>query len=227
MLQIGLDPYDTGRLSPFGDYGVAPFGPPLSSASLARRPEVEAAILGNSTIQHLNPVRLTRLTNLHFVSLSMQATGPLEQLAVGRWLVRHHDGKSAKSLAVLVIDIDTRWCRGDGTIELTHPFPFWLYSDSDLFYAANLVSLGTFSATARKVKTILGLKPPIWSNGYRDYDDTYNKTDLLGGIRGYELLGQNFAGMQYLKEFLTEVPADTLVILLHPPRYYFSLPASG
>jgi hypothetical protein len=168
--QVTLDPYNTGRLTPFGDYGIAPFRPSLSLASLARRPDVEAAILGNSTIQHLDPDRLTRLTGFRFISLSLPATGPIEQLAVGRWLVHHHDGRFDKALATLVIDIDARWCRGDGTIEQTFPFPFWLYSDDNLFYAVNLVGLRTFSAAAKKVKTILGLTPRLRGRGYRDYD---------------------------------------------------------
>lgn len=228
VIQVALDPYDTGRLVVFGGYGVPPFGPRLSSASLARRPDTEAAILGNSTIQNLDPVQLTKLTGRRFVSLSLPATGPIEQLAVGRWLMRHHDGKAGQPLSVLVIDIDARWCRGDGTIELTNPFPYWLYSDNDLIYAVNLVGLGTFGAVGKKLKAMLGQTRPHGDSGYHDYDRDWpwnTEADLRRGTDGYQLLGQNFAGMRHLQEFLPQVPPATLVILLHPPRYHTSIPA--
>jgi hypothetical protein len=230
IVQVALDPYDTGRFAVFGDYGVPPFGPQFSSASVARQRDTEAAMIGNSTMQHLDPVRLTALTGLHFVSLSLPATGPIEQLAVARWLVRHHDGRSTKPLGVLLIDIDTRWCRGDGTIELTNPFPYWLYADDDLAYVANLVSLGTFGAVGKKLKLMLGQSKPAHNAGYHDYDRDWpwhTAADLGSGTRRYELLGRNFAGVRLLKEFLPEVPAETLLILYRPPRYYTSLPVPG
>jgi hypothetical protein len=228
--QVALDPYDTGRLALFADYGVPPFGPRLSSASLARQPETEAATIGNSTIQHLNPTRLTALSGLRFVSLALPATGPIEQLAVARWLVRHHDGRAAKPLGAVVFGIDTRWCRGDGTIELSNPFPFWLYSDTHLIYAVNLVSLGTFGAVGKKLKLMLGWSEPMRGQGYHEYDSEWpwnTAADLRAGTQGYELFGHDFAGVRHLKEFLPGVPAETVVILLFPPRYYSSLPIPG
>jgi hypothetical protein len=42
---------------------------------------------------------------------------------------RHHPGTALRGM---VIGINQSWCRGDGQIELTNPFPFWLYADSAL-----------------------------------------------------------------------------------------------
>ncbi len=230
FVQIVLDPYDTGRFAPFGDFGVAAFGQRLTAASLARRPQVEAATLGNSTIQSLHPRRLRALTGHNFVSLALAATGPLEQMAVAHWLVKHHDGKSSPALRTLVIDIDSRWCRGDGMIELTNPFPFWLYGDRWLPYMGNLVSVGTFGAVGKKLRLMLGDLKPLRADGYRDYDMDFpwnTAEDLRAGMTRYAPNGKNFAGLRHLQEFLPELPATTLVILLFPPRYYTSIPKDG
>jgi hypothetical protein len=228
--EIVVDPYDTGRLTPFGEYGVPAVARRLSAAGLARRKDVDAAIIGNSTIQHLDPVRLKALTGLNFVSLALAATGPIEQLAVARWLVRHHDGKSRKPLVAIVLDVDTRWCRGDGTIELTNPFPFWLYADSDFTYAINLLGLDTLGAVGKKIRLMLGHGTPLRADGYFDYDSDWpwnTEADLRRGTENFETFGMNFAGADRLRKFLTEVPAQTLVVLLFPPRYYTALPVPG
>src|SRR5690242_16671919 len=45
-LLLALDPYDTGRYSLLPAHGVASFGQRLAFASVARRPDVDAAIIG-------------------------------------------------------------------------------------------------------------------------------------------------------------------------------------
>jgi hypothetical protein len=230
LVQLTVDPYDTGRFALFGDHGVPPFGQRLTAASLARRQDVQGATLGNSTIQHLDPVRLGELTGFPFVSLALAATGPIEQLAVARWLIRHHDGKRGAVLRALVIDIDTRWCRGDGTIELTNPFPFWLYSGSRLTYATNLVGFGTFGAVGKKLKLMLhlGHTQALRPDGYREYDSDWpwnTAIDLRKGMEDFHLFGENFAGAARLSAFLPELPPETVVILFFPPRYYAAIPA--
>src|SRR6476620_4503614 len=68
-LLLTLDPYDTGRFSLLPAHGVANFGQRLAFASVARRPDVDAAIIGNSTIQLIDPARLSRLIGHNVVSL--------------------------------------------------------------------------------------------------------------------------------------------------------------
>src|SRR5258707_13324971 len=76
-----LHPYDTGRFALFKSYGVPGFGQRFVAASLARAPDTQAAILGNSTMQLIDPGRLTEQTGWRFVSLTMTYTGPVEQIA--------------------------------------------------------------------------------------------------------------------------------------------------
>jgi hypothetical protein len=228
---IASDPYDTGVFGLFDGYGVPKYGQRLTDASLARRPAVEAAIIGNSTSQLIDPARLTTLTGLRFVSLAIPGTGPIEQLAVAHWLVRHHRGGDAKPLKVLVFGLDVSWCRGDGRLGLNNPFPFWLYSDSRLEYVAHLFSLKSFEAVGRKLKLMLGLDSPFRADGYRDYDEgEWDKSaaarQIAAGAGSFGTSGPgDFAAVGRLRDFLVEVPEGAAIVLLFVPRHQITLPS--
>jgi hypothetical protein len=89
---LALDPYDTGRFALFPSPGVPQFGQRLTAASVARRADADIAIIGNSTLQLLDPARLGAASGRRVVSLAIPGTGPLEQLAVADWFLGHHDG---------------------------------------------------------------------------------------------------------------------------------------
>ena len=165
VLVLVLDPYDTGRFALLPAYGVADFGPRLASASIARRQDVDAAIFGNSTVQLLDPARLSRLSGRNFVSLAVPGTGPVEQLALADWFRRHHRSQSA-----LVFGIDASWCTTADPTKLSHPFPFWLYSSDRFDYAVNMMRYKSFEAVLRRLKLLAGYERMAQSDGYRDYD---------------------------------------------------------
>jgi hypothetical protein len=227
---VSLDPYDTGRFSVLDGYGVANFGPRFTAVSLAREPTLEAAILGNSTSEMLDPTRLTTLTGLRFVSLAIHGTGPVEELAVAHWLVRHHQGNDGERLKALVIGLDNSWCRGDGQLEPLNPFPFWLYSDSRLAYVTNLVNLKAFEAVERRVKLLLGREPPFRADGYRDYDadkvwsPAVVARHFAAGTEGFDEIGPgDFVAADRLGYFFHELPSETAILLLFVPRHHSSL----
>jgi hypothetical protein len=231
---VVLDPYDTGRLSLFGGHGVPAFGQRLTAASVAREPAVEAALIGASTIQLIDPAALTALTALHFVSLAIPGTGPAEQLAVADWLARRHRGAEGKPLKAVVFGLDASWCRADGRLELLNPFPFWLYSDSMLDYVTSLVHLKTFDAAARKIKLLVGLEVPLAPDGYRDYEVGRTWTAeaasrQLAGPRYDPPVPEiiEFAAVPRLQRFLPELPASVRVVLIFLPRHHSGLPAPG
>src|SRR5690242_7716763 len=125
-LMLALDPYDTGRFSLFSEVGVPNFGPRLTAASRARRQEMDTAIIGNSTIQLIDPARLSSQSGRRAVSLTIPGTGPTEQLVIARYFLDHH---RASRLHALVFGIDGTWCAA--RLVLLNPFPFWLYDGSD------------------------------------------------------------------------------------------------
>jgi hypothetical protein len=234
-LLLALDPYDTGRLALLGEHGVPVLGQRLAAASLGRRPTVDTAIIGNSVMQLLAPQRLAAGGSIGVVQLTIPGTGPREQLVVAEWFRRHHPGAALRGL---VIGIDQTWCRGDGRIDLTNPFPFWLYADSALDYAAGLMSLKSFEAVARELKLLLGRAPPARADGYVDYEAGRVWEAAAVAARTAPPLGieapanpaappPDFAAAPLLRDFLARLPAATRVVLVFPPRHRHAIARPG
>ncbi|HWB49879.1 MAG TPA: hypothetical protein VG651_12275 [Stellaceae bacterium] len=227
----GLDPYDTGRFALLGEHGVPRFGQRLTGASLARAPDTEAAILGNSTMQLISPERLAALTGWRFVSLTMTFSGPTEQLAAARWLVRHHDGVHGAALKALVFGIDSSWCEADGKLDMAEPFPFWLYSDSAIEYLRSLINMRGVDAVVHKLRMMAGAEPPLRADGYSNFEPEYatheaaGAADLALGARPVAATGTgNFAAVPLLRDFLAIVPKTTSIAFVVVPHYYIDLP---
>jgi hypothetical protein len=232
---IGFDPYDTGRLGLAEGYGVpASLGPRLTAASTARAPAAEAAIIGNSTIELLNPARLSGMAAMRFVSLAIAGTGPTEQLAVADWFLAHHPAGSESPAKAIVFGLDRSWCEGDGRLEFANPFPFWLYSPHITDYVLGMLQLKTFESLNRKIDLMLGRSSALPADGYRDYEAGNVWTQaaaMQASARGEGPIAASdppdFAAVPLLQRFLRRLPVQTEVILVLPPRYISSLPPDG
>src|SRR4051794_27318645 len=162
-LVLIVDPYDSGRVGLLGIHGVDDISPRTANASRARDPQFDSAVIGNSTGQLLKPSELSRLTGLRFVQLTTPGTGPREQLAILDYFVRKHPAVGA-----LVIVMDSAWCARDP--ELQHPFPFWLYGESDIGFVGRLFSSRALTLTWRRIQIGLGLRRRTAPDGYWDYE---------------------------------------------------------
>src|SRR5690349_23734949 len=78
-LLLLIDPYDTGRFPSLGLVGVADHSMRTADASRGRDPRYNAAVIGNSTGQRLDPYRLSSETGLRFIQLSIPDVGPREE----------------------------------------------------------------------------------------------------------------------------------------------------
>ncbi len=87
---IAVDPYDTGKFGWLGIDGVDDRNTRTATASRARDPQFDSAVIGNSTAQMLNPAELSRATGLRFVQLYLTGGSPREQLAVLNFFLRNH-----------------------------------------------------------------------------------------------------------------------------------------
>lgn len=227
---LALDPYDTGRFSLLPARGVADFGPRLASAGIARRQDVDAAIFGNSTVQLLDPARLSRLSGHNFVSLAVPGTGPIEQLALADWFRRHH-----RSQPALVFGIDASWCTTHDPAELSHPFPFWLYSADRFVYAVSMMRYKSFEAVLRRLKLLAGYERMARPDGYRDYD-TDNPWHLpefrepAPQERPAETpiaAPDDFTAPPLLRQFFASLDPAARVVIVFPPRYTTAIPPPG
>lgn len=229
-LVLALDPYDTGRFSLLPAYRVADFGPRLASASIARQQHVNAAIVGNSTVELLDPGRLSRLSGYTVVSLAVPGTGPIEQLALAAFFRRHHPTGSA-----LVFGIDASWCTTDDPIKLSHPFPFWLYSADRFDYAVNLMRYKSFEAVLRRLKLLAGYERVARPDGYRDYDtgNPWHLPEFREPAEPKKPAGtpaaatDDFTAPALLGQFFARLDPAARVVLVFPPRYTRAIPPPG
>lgn len=220
---ITLDPYDSGRFALFGAHGVPHFGQRLADVSLGRQPQFDAAIIGNSTMQLIEPAHLA-VKGIHAVSLTIPGTGPLEQISIARWFVRHH-----KAPRMIVIGLDRRWCELARAPDLTHPFPFWLYGNDTGDYIVNMMSYQGLEHASRKIGLMLGKAKPLPADGYNNYQAAFvwdragfrkrlkepdqEEGDIIGAPP-YE-----FNAAPLLRDFLKSLPRATAVILAMPPEF--------
>lgn len=231
---ILIDPYDSGRFTPFDRPGVALYGQALTAASLGRQPEFTAAIIGNSTIQAVRPSDLDRGTGLRFVSLASPGTGPVEQSVIAEWFLRHHPTDGSDEARALVFGLDEGWCRSDGKLPIANPFPFWLYDPGAAAYLMGLLQLGSMQAVAGRLYILLGLKAPMQGDGYRPVDNGQVRNPAAAArafAAGYRRLDPrrpiDRAALPRMRKLLDEVPVAAAVVLVFPPRHYSSLPPPG
>jgi hypothetical protein len=213
-----IDPYDTGRFPTFMKPGVVDSGQRTSNASHARDPGFNAAVIGNSRGQMLDPAKLSELTGLSFVQLTTPASGSREQMTMLRYFMAHH-----RRVDAVVLDVDERWCTHDPSLPIILPFPFWLYR-GDPEYLANLLSTRAITFGARRIKMELGLVEPDDPRGYQDYE--------TGHVRNFRPrkqrpapkpavapLDKPFPAFDVLDPVLAELPAQTSVVFLMSPVY--------
>jgi hypothetical protein len=226
-LLLMVDPYDTGRFPSFGLVGIGDNSMRTADASRGRDPHFNAAVVGDSTGQRLDPYRLSQGSGFRFIQLSIPQLGPEEQLAMLHWVMENH-----KDYRALVIVTDPLWCSPDPNRPLDNPFPFWLYR-GDLEYLANVVSSKAVDRAVWRIEIALGVRQPVDPVGFTDY--------LRGGHRpeyetpppvtpealGEGPLSPGLPWVERLGEFLAGVPQNVRVVLVIPPVYYTALPETG
>ncbi len=216
---VVLDPYDTGRLTPFVKAGIPATGPRVSNVSRLRNPAFDAVIIGNSTIQQISPERLNAQTGRSFVQLSVPGTGPMEHVA----LIDHLVYRRGTAIKAVVLGLENSWCDASRSLRALHPFPFWLYDRNPLVYAGSLVRMDSLEFVPRRIRLLLGQEKPGRADGYWDYEGVgrYQPTGM-GELQALPIpsayRGQA-AATDSLRRVLRSLPSQTRLILVHPPVY--------
>lgn len=230
-----LDPYDTGRTPLALGPGVRAQGPRTAAASRGRDPAYDAAILGNSHVQLLQPEALRTRTGLAFVSLATPGTGPRETLALLDWFVRHRK----QPVRALVVGIDQYWCTPDPNLPVTRPFPFWLLSRSLSDYLVGLLRFGVLEELPRRLAYLVEHAPErARPDGYWDYGpdfaaqgDAAERVRRSGLAMRQERGGGNatgpFPAVSALADLLARIAPEAALVLLRPPTYVTALPVPG
>lgn len=225
-----IDPYGTGRVTLIDPPGVRSQGTRTEHASRARDHTFDSVLIGNSRMQAIHPEALTKLTGAKFASLTIPGTRPKEQLTIFDWFLRHRKTPPQ----VIVIGTDSFWCQGDHNLKTVNPFPFWLYEESALVYAAGLVRFNVLQEGFRRIQYALGGRDRARPDGYWDYDpiyvehghETHEKRQLLMEYQPQDVVNLTgiFPAIDILRTMMTKVPDETLVVLMMPPAFVTGQP---
>jgi hypothetical protein len=225
-LLLLIDPYDTGRFSGFPIVGTGDRTLRTAAASHGRDLSFNAAVIGNSTGQLIDPYRLHRETGLRFTQLAMAGTGPREQMTVMRWVISRHPTYDA-----LVIVTDPTWCTSDPDAPVAYPFPFWLYG-SNLNYLANVLSPKALDRAVYRVRIALGLLQRADPVAYFDYLTAVHPVFVPEPAPPAQSADASqplprFPWIERLDAFLTTLSPNVQVVLVMPPVYFTNLPQPG
>jgi hypothetical protein len=227
-----IDPYDTGYFpSPIGP-GVVDDNDLTSTVGRGRDGRFNAGIFGNSHGLLLDPSRLSIATGLSFVQLTMLGSGPRENMAVVEYFLRRHADARA-----IVIAADEMWCTHDPRLTRPdYPFPDWLFGDSRLRYAANMLSTRPFRLVRRRILLAMGRLAPIDPVGVAAYPSNWDWAHApnappqrhgvpLNGSPGQ--IDTSFPAIDRFATMLGGIADSVSVVVVLPPSYYMLLPAPG
>jgi hypothetical protein len=161
-----IDPYATGRLTWINHPVSFDTTASKSSVSRIRNPQFNAVVLGNSTLQTLDPHRLNALTSRAFSQVTVPGTGPMEQAAMLRYIARER----GSSINTIVLGLDLTWCDPAAMHRTKNPFPFWLYDDSLFRYAFGLFRADNLEALPRRLRVLTGRERPVRLDGFWNYE---------------------------------------------------------
>jgi len=228
-LMVVVDPYDSGKLGLLGIDGVDNRLTQITAASRARDLNFNAAILGNSTAQMIEPTELSRATGLRFVQLYMTGSAPSEQLAVLDFFLRHH-----KQVGALVIAADPGWCVHARPTEEGVPFPYWLYDRSVVTYAVRAISWQAIEQAFQRLSIGLGWRQRMNPDGFVSYEDIWPPGQFreIGwprdpGPAGSAETRAIFPEIAVLEKIVRKLPAETPIVIVVPPTFAATVPKPG
>jgi hypothetical protein len=224
---IAVDPYDSGKFGFLGIDGVDDRNTPTASASRARDPHFDSAIIGNSTALLLNPNPLSEATGLRFVQLSVVGGSPAEEMTVLDFFMRHH-----AHVGALVFVTDPSWCVHER--EKPRPFPDWLYDTGLIGYAGRLWSGAAIEHALQRVAIGLGLRKRIDPTGTFNSEDIWpaglflEKNTPADPPAADDAATRNFfPEVSKLDEVVRKLPAELPVVILVPPTFASTVPQPG
>jgi len=220
-VMIAVDPYDTGRFGLFGIDGVDDRNTQTATASRARDPQFDSAVIGNSTAQLLNPADLSQATGLRFVQLYLTGGTAREQLAVLDFFLRNHSRVGA-----LVIVADPFWCSHQRVEPRPGDFAYWLYGNNSLAYAARLMSWPAIEHVAQRISIGLGWRQRNNPDGFFSYEDiwppgTFRETSRPRDPVPVAAANRDiFPEISLLGDVVKQLAANVSVVVVVPPTFH-------
>ena len=246
----------TLALDPFGIRVVAGGRPaPLMDVNqrfmypqVVRSGRYDGAIFGTSTMRLVDPAKLGPAFGTRLANLSMNAATPWEQIQLAELMLRE-----VATPKLMVFGLDHTWCAADAADPdkrtTFRAFPPWLYNDNRLAMVPHVFNLTSLEIAGRVLMNRLGLaKPRMRPDGYGVFTPPDIRYDLRqaqahiweGGpprriepvapttvLSQVEKAGLRLPAIEWLREIVARIPADTRLLLVFPPIHVVVQPRPG
>jgi hypothetical protein len=225
---IAVDPYDTGKFGLLSIDGVNDQNTVTAIPSRARDLQFDSAVIGNSTVQRLNPAELSQATGLHFVQLYKIGGTPGEILTILDLFMRKHPHPRA-----LIIGADPFWCWHERE-EPAQNLPYWLYDQSFLEYAVRLISWRSIEHAFQRISIGLGYHQRAIVDGFFNYEEIWPPGLFRDAARPRDPAPTTtaaerkmFPAIARLDAAIKKIPSDVPIILFVPPTLATTVPQPG
>ena len=241
-----VDPYDVLRFSLPLERGPASQNQRYSYPALARDPQFDSLVIGNSTVAMLRPDKLNQVFGGRFVNLSINDGIAIEQARMLDLFARNHG-----RIETAIFGIDMAWCQVEADYRRASiwPFPQWLYDADPWNDLVNHFDLPAVENAARQLAIAVGLRPPLYDlDGYNpflpppeDYDLSRVRHKIYGDagprvrpvmeppveVSESELATWTFAAHDLMGDMLRALPDSARKELLIVPYHQFLQPQIG
>jgi hypothetical protein len=215
-----VDPFATGRLTPFRHAAMFDTGPRMAHASRLKDTAFDAAIFGNSTLQLIKPERLNALTGLRFVQLTVPGSGVMEQNS----LVARLAQERGDAIRAIIVGLDPGWCdpSRENRVLRDNPFPFWLYDASALRYALGLFRMESVEAAQRRFGLMRGRGATAAPDGFWDYELLPSAAGARSPANTFRLKpqpGPRHSASAGMADLIARAPPKAKVVFVYPPIF--------
>jgi hypothetical protein len=174
-----IDPYDSVPFSPDLERIQVDKVQRLFYPALARRPQFDSALIGNSNIRLIKPSKLNQSLGGEWVNLGMNAASSWEQEQIFNVFVENHE-----DIENIFIGIDYLWCNNRFAHErfvgnnTEAGFPAWLY-DKNIINNIPPLNLSTLNHAWLLALTNLGLREKKFGvDGYTVFTDPMSEYSI-------------------------------------------------
>lgn len=232
---VMVDPWDTLPLSPPLPRVPISTNARYSFPALARSPQFDSVVLGDSSARLLQPAALNPGFGARFANLAMNSATAYEQSRMLQVFLRAHP-----SPRVVIIAMDQAWCGAVLQRYTTRPFPEWMYSANLWPAYREMLTPYAVQEAANQFAVMVHLKPRRYGlDGYTRFvppESAYDRARRDRAFLRWPALDHTpvppgavalFPALPLLDRMLASVPGATRTILFFTPYHIDQMGAPG
>jgi hypothetical protein len=224
---VVVDPWDTLPLSPKLPRVPISTNARFSFPALARSPEFDSLILGNSSSRLLEPRLLNPGFGARFANLAMNSATAYEQSRMLEVFLRTHP-----SPRVIMFGLDKEWCSPTAPRFTERVFPEWMYTDNLWPAYAKMLSPFAVQEAWNQFAVMVHLKRRRYGlDGYTSFvppESQYDRLRRDAAFLRWEPTDRSpppadakavFPALSLLRQDLQSIPAGTRKVVFFVPYF--------